>query len=384
MEQWNTKVWRAVKDYYLELILGLLSAVPLFIDAGIVVVNSYFVLTIGLLFVALSTFQKIKGDRSISEVVEGVTNQFQRALDARDEKEKVLHGALNLLEKKQEESDARSRQLEEQTELIARLVKEGLISEKNIYEMLQKHKVFYLFCYQNVQEQNEVQDAIGEQVRNPSLQAIDRLGFVRVGTKHNFYVLPYDMLPASFRDPVELERTLKQFVEEEWENFLRHIEAKNKAFYDEYIKRHPEPTNCSYVIVSSNIHEATIDHIGYNTFSRQFKDLLHNKININKLKREIKRKKHSIQKFVKSISGELLLVGIAAKKDRDLILKNEEQIKKNLGVSRFTEYGGFEEELEGELKKYFGPAKAKGYAKHMAEKSRKYEELLSLLGINLE
>jgi hypothetical protein len=282
-----------------------------------------------------------------------------------------------------EETENREKSLREQNEFITRLIKEGLIDERSIYDIVQRNKFFYLFCYQNVPDIEKVQRILGRDTRNPSLEAVETLGFVKVGTKHNLYVIPYDMLPAKLRDPVQLEKIVRKLVEERWAAFLQKLQEKNRRFFARYTVEHPDPANCTYMIGSTNFHEVIINHVGYNAFSRKFKDLLQYHVNIRKLRKEIAKRKHDIKRFVGSISYEILIGDISISKDRKALVDAEQKIKTALGVRSIVDYKDKGSELTKELEKMFNKTKASKYTGIIVEKSKKYSEIFSLLGIDL-
>ena len=261
------------------------------------------------------------------------------------------------------------------------MIKEGLISEKSIYEIIQKYKFYYLFCYQNVPEQDKIQKIMGVSFRNPSLEAIESLGFVKVGTRHNLYVVPHDYLTERLRNPLALEKAVRQLVTKHWEGFLEKLKLKNKKFHEEYLKTNPDPANCTYMISTSNFHDVVIGYVGYNSFSREFKNLLQYHVNIKKLKKEISKRKYDINKFIRSISYDLFLVDIP-KNDKQKFIDKEELIKRNLSVINFTDYRDKKDDLKTELKKYFTDRKSAKYADIISDRSKKYYELFSTLGID--
>ena len=71
-----------------------------------------------------------------------------------------------------------------------------------------------------------------------------------------------------------------------------------------------------------------------------------------------------------------------SKEDKAKFIEKEEEIKHNLSVASFTDYRNKKEDLKIELKKYFSDRKSVKYAGLISEKSRKYHELFSALGID--
>lgn len=362
------------QNYFLELILAILLALQFFLDLGLIVQNKWLIFFTGLTFIIVSVLLKIKDDNKFKELVSG----FLEA--GKSEKERTDQLIKEVREGK-EKAEEKVVSLEEQNILIARLIKEGLINEKSIYQIIQKYKFYSLFCYQNVPEQEKVQKIMGVSFRNPSLEAVESIGFVKVGTRHNLYVIPHDYLTDILRNPLALEKAVRQLVIEHWVDFLEKLKQKNETFAEKYIENNPDPANCTYMISVSNFHDVIIGNIGWNSFSREFKNLLQYHVNIKKLKKEISKRKYDINRFVRSISYDLFLVDIS-KEDKEKFIEKEEEIKNNLSVANFTDYRSKKSDLKIELKKYFSERKSAKYAELISEKSMKYYELFSTLGID--
>lgn len=345
-----------------------------FLDLGLVTQRKGLIFFSGVAFVFFSVLLKIKDNNKFKEFMNGFTEVHK------SEKERADQLIKEVREGK-EKAEEKVTNLEEQNVLIARLIKEGLINEKSIYKIIQRYKFYYLFCYQNVPESDKVQKIMGIGFRNPSLEAIESIGFIKVGTRHNLYVVPYDNLSERLKNPSTLEKVVRQLVTEHWEDFLIRLKQKKEAFYNTYMQTNPDPANCTYMISVSNFHDVILGYIGWNSFSREFKNLLQYQVNIKKLKKEVSKRKYDITKFVQSISYDLFLVDISSKEDKQKFIDKEEVIKKNLSVVNFTDYKDKKEELKIELKKHFTDKKAIKYANLIADKSKKYDGILSALGI---
>ena len=245
-KNWYTKSMKikkfgnSIKDllgnFFLELLLAVILIILVFMDEGLFIgENKKLTVLVGVFFVLLSTIQKLLDKhRSTSE-------------------NKLIKEAHEMIKKKQKETEAESKKLEEQNDLITRLVKEGLISEKSIYEIIKGSRFYYLFCYQNVPEQEYIRSRIlRRNFRNPSLEAVEEIGFLKVGVRHNLYAIPADMLPSKLRNERKIEKLLRKLVKEKWQVFLDEIKEADRLFYVRYT--HQDPTNCTYMIVPANFH----------------------------------------------------------------------------------------------------------------------------------
>lgn len=373
-------VWEILKGYFLEIIIFLFSIILVFVNSGFLQESKSWLIIFGLGLAFVSCFSKIQeGYRSKS-----TSDKIDNFISSNVKKDERLEEAHKLLKESQDINQKRSEELEEQNDLITRLIKKGLISEKNIYGIIQRNRFIYLFCYQNVPEQEKIAKKILKRdFRNPSLEAVEEIGFVKVGVRSNLYVIPFKMLPAKLNTESKIEDILKKLVKEKWDIFLSELESTNKRFYKKYKDEHGDITNCSYMIMSTNYNDVIIDHIGYDSFSRQFKDMLKYNVDIKKLKKEISKRKHDIKEFIKSTSYELLLTDISIKKDRELIETNGDIINKNLKTDNIFEFKDKKEELRLELEKIFTKEKANRYSNVISNKSKKYCELFSMLGIEI-
>lgn len=371
----NGNFWELFKRYLLEVLLFLISLVSILLTLSgsptVVIVNRYLVPVSGIIFALASALFRIKDDI-----------QIKRFFAETKESNRITIEAQSLIRSQIEETERREKTLREQNDFITRLIKEGLIDERSIYNIVQRNRFFYLFCYQNVPDIDRVQRVLGRGTRNPSLEAVETLGFVKVGKNHNLYVIPYDMLPTKLRDPIRLEKVIRKLVNEHWAAFLRKLQEKNRRFFARYIDEHPSPENCTYLIGTTNFHEVIINYVGYNSFSRKFKDLIQYHVDIKKLRKEIERRKHDIKRFVGSISYEILISDFPAK-DRRTLTDAEGKIKTALGIKSIVDYRDKEIELKKELEKIFSKVKVSRYADVIVQKSRKYSETFSLLGIDL-
>jgi len=379
IKKWEAAARDIVKGYFLEFIVAGFSLFLVFVDAGFFENNKFFVAIPGIFLVVISTIAKIK-DGYHSRDTHALIDDLQGTVA---EKDKRIEEAHSLIKEQKQKTEERSQKLQEQNDLITRLIKQGLISEKDIYDIVQKDKFFYLFCYQNVPDQINIQKTIlKKDFRNPSLEAVEEIGFIKVGTRSNLYVIPINMLPKKLQTEERIEKLLRKLVKEKWRAFLSDLETTNKAYYDTYL-REGDPTNCTYMIVSSNFHDVLMNFVGYNSFSRQFKDMLRYNVDIKKLRKEISKRKHAIKEFVKSISHELLFADISVKNDVQILKDNIEKVSKNLKVDNFLGFSGRKEDLNKELSSLFSAHKAKKYSNFIASKSEKYSELFYILGIEM-
>ena len=98
--------------------------------------------------------------------------------------------------------------------------------------------------------------------------------------------------------------------------------------------------------------------------------------------RLIVEREHEIKKFILSISYDLFLTNIPPS-DKNKIIQHEEDIKTQLGVSNFIGYAGKRGALNQALQEIFNKNKSEKYASTIELKSRKYNELFSNLGIDI-
>lgn len=328
-------------------------------------------LMINIIIVLISTYLKIKDTHDQKKIKKNV----KKMLLTTENTNKIINEIGNKKEKE-------IKKFEDKNKLISKLINEGLISEREIYKKIKENNFFYLFCYQNVPEQSKIQKILGKDFRNPTLVAIESIGFLKVGKMHNFYIVPTNYLSEKLNNLQVLESLIRNTVKKHWKKFLSELQNENRKFYLQYIEKNPNPTNCTYFLSESRFHEVIINHIKYNAFSKGFKELLNRQINIKKLRDEVKKKKHEIKKFVLSISYDLFLDNMP-NKDKKIFIEKERMINNTLKIKNFIDYRNKKDELIKTLENHFNDKKAKEYGSKISFRSRKYYKLFKDLGINL-
>lgn len=366
---------RIILNIVLILFIEILLAIQFLIQVDIIPHQRILIWLVATLAVIFIGIKEVKDDVAFQELIDGVIKSGKSERKRTDQ-------YIREMKNKKKLTDLRLAGLEEQNTLIARLIKEGLITEKSIYKIIQRYKFYSLFCYQNVPNQDKIEKILGNTFRNPSLEAMESIGFIKVGTRHNLYVLPFTFLTSRLRNPYTLERAIRRQVMNHWKSFLELLKTKDSEFYKKYIRINPDPTNCTYILQVSNFNDVIIDYIGYNAFSTKFKNLLNTQIDLSQLKKEVSKRKYDINKFVTAISYELFLSDMP-EKDKGIFISKEDVIKKKLSVDKFIDYKTKKVELSNELKRYFSQRKATNYAKIISEKSEKYFNLFITLGIDL-
>ena len=199
------------KDWALEIIVGVFSVAVLLLN-GLGTFNGFdvkLILWINLGIVVFSVISKIATTRDQKRVAKDV----EKILTTATGTDKVVNAI-------KEEKEKKIEQLEDQNKLIAKLVNEGLISEKAVYDKIKKKNFFYFFCYGNVHDQTAIQKILGRDFRNPTLTAIESIGFFKVGRRHNFYILPADYLSKRLNNTKALELVIRKVLKKHWKAFL--------------------------------------------------------------------------------------------------------------------------------------------------------------------
>ena len=327
-------------------------------------------------FAAVLTFlNNVKIDSILDRIEGGVSDV-----------KKGFQKELKVVRKENRSKDKQLRLLEEQRTLMRKLVGEGLIKEQRILEIIDRDRFMYLFCYQNFPDQNEIVSPLlgAKESRNPTLVAVESLGFIKVGKMSNYYVIPLSSLEPKMRTPEAVTEEVVRRLKPHWKSLLEKIKQADEQKYREYTAKHPNAMNGTFLVGQSTFHDICVEYVGYNAFSAAFKEMLSDAVDLDKLKKELSRHKHEVRKFVLSMSIDVLLSGIKTKKDRELIIENEEVLQKELDARNLTDFAGITDALASELEAIgLSAAKSAKYAKQIETKSQKFGELFDSLGITV-
>jgi len=219
-------------------------------------------------------------------------------------------------------------------EIMARLMKEGLIPGEEIkraFKSLKLEEVIVINPYGEGLSNNLIKEFGLE--KQPLITIIQDLGFVKVFRYSHIYIIFKKSLPKHLRDLGNLEEYLIAKLEKKWneiKEFTKEKYPENK--YKIYSKiRDGTSFKCSYLLLKSLREECIMNYQKVSSFTKEFIEKVLVKYN------EKKRKPSSIEvkKFILKIKSDILLGEILDKPRINKFNRNEIEIKNALGIVNF-------------------------------------------------
>lgn len=273
--------------------------------------------------------------------------------------------------------------------LIKKLIEVGAVREKEIYRLLREgNDVFVVYTYGESIKAKRVRNIAGG--KPPLIGLLEEMGFIRVTSNQNLFVIFSKGLPPNLRDTYALRNFIKRELPRRWEMISEEIRQKYpKTKYKILEKwRTKEGFKASFIVMRCLGYEFIIDFLGKISFHPQFRERILRGVDWSRLRKLIEKRKHEIKKFLSKISIEILLENIP-KRHRVIILQNEDHIKSKLGLENFTDFRFFEVNedlvlLLMELLPDLEETTVKKYADDICRESKQYYSMLEELGISLD
>jgi hypothetical protein len=274
-------------------------------------------------------------------------------------------------------------------ELISRLVREGAVSEHELFSLVREKEMIIVFPYAEGLK-GRVWDLTKGQ---PLAMLLTEIGFVKVGLRQNLLVCMVDSLPRKLRDVDNLDRFIRESLPKEWE---RISEMVRKEYPEDQYKilerwRSLAAFKVSYLLAKSPARDFVVECLVARgdpriSFTAEFQKHVAQRIDRRELKRMLKIRRHKVNEIVSKISIEFLLSEIP-RDARELMINNEDEIKKRLGVRIITDYGLLEPTAVGKVLASVLPSVSATVINTISEnivtESRKCNESLKRLGIEL-
>jgi len=271
-------------------------------------------------------------------------------------------------------------------ELISRLVNEGAIGENELYSLIRNKEIILAFPY-GEGVLRTVRELSGFK-RPPLSGLLEQIGFVRVTRLQNLMVVFVDKLPKVFRKIDNLNLFIQEEVPKMWTKIS--TDVKRKYPEDRYPKkfekwRSGEGFSAMYILSKSTAQDFIINYIKKESFTPEFKKHIWGVIDRGELKEAMKKRKHKVKEVVSKISIDFLLQDIPDSV-REIVVKNEDTIKKTLGIKVFTDYRLIEpDRISGVLAKLLPSGEKENvnrYSSIITNESKKCHELLKELAIS--
>jgi len=270
-------------------------------------------------------------------------------------------------------------------ELVARLVREGVIKEVELSSMIRNKEITLAFSY----AEGISSDRIRKITKGPPLKALlGNVGFVRVASLQNLMVAITTSLPKQLRDIDSLNSFIKQQLPHEWERISEEVRAQypqeKYRIFERY--RTGEGFKVSYILAKSPAKDFIIGYLKKNSFTPEFEKHIAGRVDRGRLKRILADRKHRVIEVVSKISIDFLLFD-APRKLRESIASQEEQIKSKLGVKVITDYRSLDPDAVTKTLHELLPSaeevSLQNCAKSIVTESQKCNDALKKLGICL-
>jgi hypothetical protein len=269
-------------------------------------------------------------------------------------------------------------------EIVSRLVREGVVSEAELLSLVRNKEIILAFSYAEGLKGKILQITKGQ----PLAGLLNQLGFVRVALFQNLMVIMADSLQRQLRDIDSLNAFIKKRLPKDWGTISdkvkeRYPEEKYKIF-EKWRSR--AGFKVSYILAKSMAQDFLIGYFGRNSFTTEFQKHIAGRTDRNQLKKLLKLRKHKVREIMSRISIEFLLTDIP-RDVQELIIKNEDPIKKTLRVKIITDYRLSEpKDVTNVLAKLLPTAEdlsLQTYSAKIIDESQKCYDSLRNLGIDL-
>lgn len=284
----------------------------------------------------------------------------------------------NKIEEVSEEMKEISLEKKEVDDLIRIMINDGLIDDNNLLKKIKQKSFIAVYCYQKSTSSlaKDFREIVG---RQPVLSTLEDLGFYRLGSNHNFYLIDEKDLSKELRSLNQLELFLKKHLEIKWKKLLVILKNKNEALYNRYKDKHI--WNFSYFIAKVLSGNSLVGHINWSSFTPESKAKILRNIKYEEIKKEINF--HKLPSLVKELNFRLLIRDFSTEEKKDLLkIKN---VDNALTIKEFRDYGKLSIEKYEELfNKHFDTEKSKYYSEIILNKAKKFNEALDKFGIYFE
>jgi hypothetical protein len=221
-------------------------------------------------------------------------------------------------------------------EIVSRLVREGAVREDELLSLVRNKEIVLAFPYAEGLKGQILQMTKGQ----PLATLLSKIGFVRVALFQNLMVIMADSLPKQLRDIDRLNSFIKKRLPKDWDRIAdkvkeRYPEERYPTKFERWRSR--AAFKVSYILASSRAQDFLIDYVRKNSFTTEFQKHIAGRIDRRELKKILKLRRHKVREIVSRISIEFLLTDIP-RSIQELIMKNEDEIRKALGVKIITDY----------------------------------------------
>jgi len=221
-------------------------------------------------------------------------------------------------------------------ELVARLVREGVIKEKELSSMIRDKEIILAFSYAEGISSDRIRKITGGP---PLKNMLKSLGFVPAASLQNLMVAMANTLPKPLRDIDGLNLFIRQELPKEWERISGEVKAQYPKDRYQIFERYRtgEGFKVSYILAKAMARDFIIDYMKKSSFTPEFQRHVAGRVDRAKLRKLLAGRRHRVMEVISKISIEFLLLGVQ-RQLRELIIGQESNLKSALGVKVITDY----------------------------------------------
>jgi len=276
--------------------------------------------------------------------------------------------------------------------LLVELINHQLISKKTVKEIITEmdKKFISVLIYADSLKSSEKFKENHKNKRREYIKIFENLGFTRLGypsSKGYFLIAEQNLYPEKLRNLDNLSAylvdKLKVSFGEEWAYVLDFSKKESRRFYNINKEKRIE-MNATILISIVGTNDMRFDFIYKSGFDKSFsKELLSvtkkNKLKISDLD------KLQVKRFITNSSLNILILELT-EREKKTLLELEPKFKEELKIKNFYDYHrrNVQDITNIISKRIKDKNKARELAKRIQKNSKKYEEDLVELGVNLE
>lgn len=288
----------------------------------------------------------------------------QNEADSKGAEKKITDAVIvkidETLTKENQELKAKHQLLEDKQTIMKEFLQKEVVKDDDLLQSISEESFMVLYHY-NLSTQNSFLEFLPNQ-RTAINNIIVRLGFVSVGSGHGasfFHIVNTVLLPKELQKPAYLETYIRKKVLNSWKKLSAELKEKDERKYNAFQKlMEGNKINLAYLVGKLFISETRIGYLNYPLFSPDFLPY------ISSFSKKIKNvNKQKLKEIISSASISYFIEFIP-QTDREIIISNENEIKRKLQIKELFDYQSVPKEKWLEITKDLFPSdgKAQKYA----------------------
>lgn len=269
-------------------------------------------------------------------------------------------------------------------EFIKRLLREGVIDEQELRTALSKiqnEDIILVHTYGEGTPEN-LKKELGMK-SSPAMTLLIKLGFVRVFSQHNLFLIPIKDLPPSLRSVKGMENFLNSELEKIWLQLRRVSEEKYPAKDYKIMEKWRSGEGCKVTYIISRVpkNEIIAGFKNRYSFTPEFVAVIYRQVTLNQTLPPV-RNVVKVKELVTNTSIELLLSDFPIEL-KEKIISNEKTFKESLRINLITELRNTPIAILAAKLHELDPARADNdeLARNLIDSSKEFYDLLVSIGV---